>query len=212
MTELSQLLDVSLDDRDLNWEENFFMAFTESRVKLLSEEPQAGPDGWPYLLAETATTGDGESVQQIFHWLATRGIGLAINPQKSYPDFVFTYGMIWHFRQTGLFYRKQSDVINGSVTLQKDQGLRVGEPAEEYLPSSVRKVLRDFFRDQMVLMPKILMISENGEHFDLAFSLESLGNPPASEHQGLAEAIGWFLPPHYSILLAPQGNMPFVDL
>jgi hypothetical protein len=40
--------------------------------------------------------------------------------------------------------------------------------------------------------------------FDLAFSLDSLGNPTADEHNGLAEAIAWFLPAHYSIALVSE--------
>jgi hypothetical protein len=35
-----------------------------------------------------------------------------------------------------------------------------------------------------------------------------LGNPPTKEHQGIAEAISWFLPPHYSIVLISETGLP----
>jgi hypothetical protein len=94
------------------------------------------------------------------------------------------------------------------IEFNEGKKLLAGEPSNEYLPDYVRKVLRDFFRDQGLLQVKILMISENSGHYDLAFSTESLGNPPQNEMQGIGEAISWFLPPHYSILLASEKDLP----
>ena len=204
---LDQLLKISEEERDLDWEDKFFMAFTSSEIQVLTAEPQTGPDGWPYLLADTKGE-ELEPAQKVLQWLASRGIGLAINPTKSYPDYVFNYGMIWHFRETGLFYRRQDEITIGAVELQEGQKILSGPPKEEYLPGYVRKVLKDFFLDQGLLAVKILMISQDGNHYDLAFSLESLGNPPAKEHEGIAEAISWFLPPHYSILLTTEKGLP----
>ncbi len=204
---LEQLLNVPEEDRDLDWEDKFFMAFTSSEVQVLSAEPQEGPDGWPYLLADTKGE-QLEPAQKVLQWLASRGIGLAVNPTKSYPDFVFNYGMIWHFRETGLFYRRQDAISSGAVELVEGQKILSGAPKEAYLPGYVRKVIKDFFLDQGLLAVKILMISSDGNHYDLAFSLESLGNPPIKEHEGICEAISWFLPPHYSILLTSEKGLP----
>ena len=88
-----------------------------------------------------------------------------------------------------------------------------GVPTEQFLPMYVRKVLKDFFRDQGVLEPKMLMILQDEKNYDLCFSLESLRNPPQAEHAGVAEAISWFLPPHYSVVLISEQNLPsFVSL
>ncbi len=204
---LEKLLNVTEEERDLDWEDKFFMAFTSSEIQVLSAEPQTGPDGWPYLLADTKGE-ELEPAQKVLQCLATRGIGLALNPTKSYPDFVFNYGMIWHFRETGLFYRRQDEITSGAVEMKEGQNILSGPPKEEYLPGYVRKVLKDFFLDQGLMAIKILMISQDGKHYDLAFSLESLGNPPQKEHEGIAEAISWFLPPHYSILLTTEKGLP----
>jgi len=150
-----------------------------------------------------------DSVQKILHWCATKGVGLAVNPTKEYPDYVFTYGMIWHFRQTGYFFKDQMDIKNGIVELKQQDEIRAGSPSVEFLPEYVRSILREFFRDQAVLNPKILMLSQDGgKQFDLCFSIESLGNPPTKEHQGILEALSWFFPPHYSLMLISEKNMP----
>jgi hypothetical protein len=140
-------------------------------------------------------------------------LGLVVNPQKEYPDYVFSYGMIWHFRETGLFYRAKAETSSGSFELRQGEKLHSGPPTPEYLPQYVRSILKQFFMDQGLLNVKILVMSADRVNYDLAFSIESLGNPPVKEHQGIAEAISWFLPPHYSIALVSEKGLPaFVSL
>lgn len=204
---LNEIVQVPDAERNNSWEVQFFQALCGGNLNLISQEPQTGPDNWPYLLAETGEDAP-EPAQKILNWLSDKGIGLAVNPTKEYPDYVFSYGMIWSFKETGFFYKTIDDRPLGAVELEPGQLMHAGPPNEAYLPGYVRKVIRDFFRDQQVLMPKILVLSTDQQHYDLAFSLESLGNPPAHEHQGIAEAISWFLPPHYSLLLISENGLP----
>ncbi|WP_413289273.1 hypothetical protein [Bdellovibrio sp. HCB337] len=210
--DLIELTKISDEQRDPQWENDFFMQLSEGKLKLLSQDPQVGPDGWPYLMTETSPDAE-EPAQKIIHWLATKGMGLVVNPNKEYPDYVFSYGMLWHFRETGLFYRAKPEVSTGSFELRDGAQIHAGEPTPQYLPQYVRNILKEFFRDQSVYAPKILVMSTDRVNYDLAFSLESLSNPPVKEHQGIAEAISWFLPPHYSIVLVSEkGLPPFVAL
>jgi hypothetical protein len=209
---LNELVKIPDEQRDHQWEINFFMAVTSGNVKLMLDAPQQGPDGWPYMLAETSAEAT-EPANKIMQWAALKGVGLAVNPQKNYPDYVFTYGMLWHFKETGLFYRTADEAPVGVLEMEKGQGLHAGEPAPHYLPQYVRNIIKEFLRDQGVLRPRILVMSQDRKHYDLAFSLESLGNPDQKEHQGIAEAISWFLPPHYSIVLVSEMGLPkFTDL
>jgi hypothetical protein len=219
MMTISELLKTNEQNRDFSWDEKFFKVFSEQQVRLLSQDPQQGPDGWPYIICETLGSNDSaetandqiESTQKLFHWLADRGIGLVVNPRRQpYPDYVFSFGMIWNFRQTGYFI--QPDLITrGTESSEVDyqnKKIYTGAPTEAYLPLTVRKVLKDFFRDQAVLDPKVLMISTDQKNYDFCISLESIGNPPATEHSGVAEAISWFLPTHYSIVLVSENGLP----
>lgn len=216
MTTLSTHLQTKEEDRNQAWDEKFFKLFSESNLKILTDDPQQGPDGWPYLICEIAENtltpqlADFEnhkvdSAQKILHWLSTRGIGLVINPQRlPYPDYVFSYGMIWSFRETGYFIKFQSLDLNKQIVIDPNSKIKVGPPTTEYLPLYVRSIIKDFLRDQSVFDARIQMISTDGENYDLCFSLESLGSPPESEHEGLLEAISWFLPPHYTIAVVSE--------
>lgn len=207
---LNELANIPEKERNSSWENQFFQALCKENISLLKPDPQYGPDGWPYLFAKTETQAQ-EPAQKIFRWLSERGLGLVLNPDKSLPDFVFSYGMIWNFRETGYFYlpKAQRPTQDAVQFINKEIKLS-GQPSGAYLPTYARKILREFFQQQGVLAPKILMISLDGTHFDLAFSLESLGNPPEGEHREICEAISWFLPTHYSIMLThEEGLAPF---
>lgn len=202
---IRQLSEVPDLERNEAWEDRFLQALAGAKLNLLAEDAQRGPDGWPYLMAETSDEAS-EPAQRVFHWLSSRGIGLAINPRKQYPDYVLTYGMIWNFRETGRFIDRRVNKTAGSVTLQKSREIKIGSPDPKYLPADVRAILREFFRDQGILQPRLLVM-DGPEGTDLVFSLESLRNPPAHEHAGIAEAIGWFLPTHYSLIFLSEKDV-----
>ncbi len=207
------------EDRNQIWEEKFFKLFSESQISILSEEPQQGPDGWPYLMCATLNEdsdniGIIENAQKVLHWLSTRGIGLVLNPMRTpYPDYVFSYGMIWSFRETGYFMRYENISIEKKIIFDAQTKTKFGAPTTEYLPTYARQILKQFLLDQGVISPKILMASQDDKNYDLCFSLESFGHPPQTEHDGILEAIAWFLPPHYSLaLISEKGLPPFGDL
>lgn len=213
MITLSSHLQTKEEDRNQAWDEIFFKLLSESNLQIIAEDPQQGPDGWPYLICET-TTGNPDnsrvdSAQKIMHWLSQRGIGLVVNPKRlPYPDYVFSYGMIWSFRETGYFIKYQDLKRDSQFVLDKNSNIKTGPPTKQYLPDYVRSIIRDFLRDQTIFDARILMISTDGENYDLCFSLESLGSPPDSEHEGILEAIAWFLPPHYSVAVVSENNIP----
>lgn len=204
---LSSLLEVPVANRDLDWEIRFLRELPNARVRVLQDTPVAGPDGWPYLML--ATDGD-DPMPEVARWLANRGVGFVINPEKPTPDFVVSYGMVWNFCLRGEFLTPASSaaVNAGKLEIKDGQQLFAGAPSLGFLPEEPRAVLRDFFKRQKVTAPKVLMISEDQKNWDLAFSIESIGAPPEKEHGGIAEALSWFLPAHYSVALVSEKSVP----
>lgn len=194
--------------RDEEWERAFLHSFMEAQVELTSDEAQKGPDGWPYIFVKTSAAGK-EPVSRVLKWLSERGVGLAVNPQKVVPDYIFTYGMIWNFRETGQFLAPITSQPADRVTYKKEEKWMFGAPTEKYLPIYVRRVLREFFIAQKLTPPTILVAtSPDFKQTDLLISLDSLGDPPKQDHPRIAEFIGWFLPMHYSIVLASEEHLP----
>jgi hypothetical protein len=228
--DINHLMSVSLNHRDIEWEQSFLQALPSAKLEVLNESPVAGPDGWPYLLAKSDVNSS-EPATRVLEWLSERGIGLVINPDKMAPDYVLTYGMIWNFRERGEFLSRREqgsaalsakssgagEATEADVTefeIEAGAKLHTGDASREYLPDYARHVLRAFFTDNGTPNVKILVVGERDKsNYSLCFSLESLGNPGAAEHKGVLEAISWFLPPHYSIaILSEQGMPKFYDL
>ena len=211
--EFDDLLIQSESRRDAQWEKDFLSQFATQNIVIESKETRLGPDHWPYLLGRSGNEAT-EPVWQVMHWLSNKGVGFALNTHKAMPDYVFTYGMVWHFRETGLFQLDVSRQDSRSVTFNLGQEIVSGPPSIEYIPPYVRDILKQFFSHQDIKEgPRWLMVNADGEHYDLCFSLESLGCPKKEEHRGIAESLSWFFPNHFSIVLISEKYFPkFYDL
>ncbi len=212
---MDQLLETPLDERDANWNNEFFKEIRNIGFEFLSDSPIEGPDGMPYLAVKTISK-DGEPAEQVFNWLGEKGVGLAVNPQKENPDFVFSYGMIWNYLQTGEFITEmEEDQNTNEFEMEPGQEMMAGTPSDSYLPQHVRSLFKEFLQQQGVLNPRVVMLSQDGKNYDLCFSLESLGNPPEEEWQGILEGFSWFFPLHYSFSIISETmieGIEFVEL
>lgn len=220
MSKIYELAATPQTNRDGAWHADFFKELPLANVTVVDETPAPGPDNWPYLKVELNEKSK-EPVANVLNWLSTRGIGLVVNPKKELPDAVLTYGMTWNFRQTGHIFTTDNNTCSviqkapaeSKFELQKGQMIHAGAPSEQYLPKYVREILQAFFHDNGVKTPKILVVSQDREQYDLCFSVESLGNPEPAEHPGVLEALAWFLPANYSLVLASEAGLPpFVEL
>lgn len=213
---LHQLIALPISNRDETWEHEFLRELASAPVRIVEEAPVAGPDGWPYLMISTDLKNeDGEPLTAVASWLSTRGMGFVVNPEKPIPDYAVSYGMVWNFRERGQFLTPvpaspggtSLKALSTKFEIKDGQQLFAGPPSMAYLPEDVRAVLREFLKRQGVSKPKALMLSADQKDWDLAFSIESLGNPPAAEHGGIAEAVGWFLPAHYTVALVSEKHV-----
>jgi hypothetical protein len=178
----------------------------------MHELPQTGPDGWPYLLVRSSPTAS-EPARQMLGWLSEKGIGLAINTHKNIPDYVFTYGMIWNFRERAQFVTAAAHRSSGTAVFENDQEVKFGRPIASFFPPYVARVLIDFFKNLGVEHAKVLLMGSETDGYDLCFSLESLGSPPNEEHEGILKTLAWFFPTHYSLVLISEKNLPrFIEV
>lgn len=221
--EIIEILNVAQKDRDAQWETRFLEKFPEVKVSLIAKAPQAGPDQFPYMFIEIKEDST-EPALKLLNWISQNGIGLAVNPTKNYPDFVFTYGMIWNYFKSGQFLENpvakphvhgpncnhDHDHNEEASPETKKEGtlFYVGSPSDGYLPAAVKNIMKEFLKQQGVMAPKITMLSQDQVNFDLCFSIESFGSPSAEEHEGILQALSWFLPAHYSLAFVSEQGIP----
>lgn len=211
--DLDLLLQQPESKRDDKWEADFLSLIPQAKVQIFEEQAKAGPDGWPYLLVKSGPEGD-QPFLTVLEWTATRGIGLALNTHKMIPDYVFTYGMLWNYAMTRQFVTTGFTPKPGSVTIAENEDMIIGAPTEQYLPMFVRKVMREFMNAQGMARPRITVLSsQDFKTVDLLFSSESLNDLKPKDFRPMSEAISWFLPLHYNIIIGSEKNLSgFVDL
>ncbi len=202
--------------RDLTWEKTFLKLFPNAFVTPVSDTPENGPDNFPYLLVDILPASV-EPATNIIDWLSAKGIGLVINARKNYPDYILTYGMLWNYRERREFFTDSPIQANKVFAVEPTDSIVAGAPHPQYLPEYVRAIIKQFLLDQAVLRPRILVVGNPKTNaysqYDLCFSIESLGNPPENEFEGILKALSWFLPAHYSVALVSEKSLPgFIDL
>jgi hypothetical protein len=177
------------------------------KVRLLAMDPQEGPDGFPYIMV--SDEGElNEPFLNLVQWGAEKGIGLVVNPQKETPDLILTYGMLWNYLVRGEFYTESSVGLESGDLHLEDNQLFAGHPSEDFWPQTHRKIFKEFLLQQGIIQPKVIMLAEKADGpMDLAFSLESLGQPQKAEWQGILEAFSWFFPRHYSLSIVSEKNI-----
>ena len=207
---MTELFQVAVDSRDEKWEDLFFTKLIGSEFEFLSDSPIEGPDGMPYLAVRIAESG--EPCDKVLSWLGEKGVGLAINPDQETPDYVFSYGMIWNYLQSGEFIsRSESSTKPAEFEITPGQEMMAGTPSESYWPPHARGLFKEFLSQQGIHAPKVVMLSQDSKNYDLCFSLESLGTPPEEEWQGILQAFSWFFPLHYSFSIISEGVIQGID-
>jgi len=205
--EIDVLLQQPESKRDDHWEREFLELIVKAKVQVVDQQAKAGPDGWPYLLLKTSPEAD-QPFLNVVEWAAQRGIGLALNTHKMLPDYVFTYGMLWNYALNRQFVTTGETPKAGNVVIAEGQEMIVGAPSEQYLPGFARKVLREFLQAQGMKEPRVTVLStKDYKTVDLLFSAESLNDLKPKDFRTMSEAIAWFLPLHYNIVIGSEQNL-----
>lgn len=200
MESFHNLSQVKNSSRNQEWEQKFLDAFVASEVMVVSEDIQVGPDGWPYLfidtdLNKTSEGGLRDKALNVVQWAYQHGVGLVINPHKDKPDYVFNFGMLWSYAHRGVFVSFFED------NYSEDDPVYIAKVTDDIIPKHAQNILKEYIASAGVEAPRAALITRNKVNYELAFAIESLNNPPANEHQGIAKGLSWFMPTDMPIVL-----------
>lgn len=195
--------------RDEAWENLFLKHFPATQISVVDENIRKGPDGFGYLLLKMDPQGENpadEPANKVMSWAFDKGVGLVLNSHKMVPDYVFTHGMLWYFSKTGKF-QEPMNKKSGVVEISFADNV-FGPAAEEYWPQFSRDILRDYLATENVKLHYLVVTTKDYQHTDLCLTEESFSTLPSPKRNQLIEKIRWFLPPHYSVVLVSEKNLP----
>lgn len=208
---INNLMEVPFGERDEEWRDTFLTNIAASTLKLAETEVVIGPDGFPYFQLESAPKDQNFQAfvikNRLKDFVIPKGFGIAINTQYENPDWVFTYGDLVNYFLNDEFYTDNSIFSrkNEQTVIGKDEEILVGQPSEVILPQVARAQLREFLDYYGVKNPKVMLIARNYKDEkkvsqDLVFNIVANQFRTEKEFTDIMEAIGWFLPRHYSYI------------
>lgn len=205
---IDKLMKVPFTERDEQWRNNFLNHIDDANLKLDDPEVIVNKDGFPYIQLQTVSLDESFQAYVIRNQLdiiMEQGFGIVINSQLAQPDWVFSYGDLVNLKLEGSFYTDKS-VFSGpdeDVSIDKDEEILVGQPAEAIFPTYLRHQIREFLQYSGIKNPKLMLIARNYMHEkhvsqDLLFNIIPAQFPSENDFNVVMNTIRWFLPKHYS--------------
>lgn len=217
---LDQLFKVPKEHRNEHWKKDFLENITHAGLRTATPQVILGPDGFPYfqLLMPIPDQRFECFVLEdlITNHLLENGFGVVINPDKDEPDWVFTYGDILSYHLYKEYCLEHSGNQNKTdEVIKKDTQVFTGNPSENFLPSSTRRVLRNHLNKLNVHNVKIfLMFRPETKSQDLVFNITPEKFTNRHDFDVIMKIISWYMPRHYSIVgISEEGKeIDFYDL
>ena len=177
--QLAQLLSQPQDARTAEWLGSLQDVVLEA--SLAARDPQViqGPDGFPYFaldLPPEAKEFTAFCVAHILEHCTDRGFGIVLEPNRTPPGWVFTYGTLWSLRARGRFLWDDtpSGVQTETLAAGEERQVLVGAPDETLVPPWARATLRRYLQACGVETPmfSLVMDSTREPTQNLVFNVE----------------------------------------
>ncbi len=187
-------------ERSEGWRAAFYGAVVEASLCTKEEQVIVGPDGFPYFALyspERQKAFDSCCVAQILEHCTERGLGIAINPDKPQPDWVFNYGSLWSLRSNGVF-----EMPIGVAQAAAEREIMVGQPSDDFFPDWARVVLRGYLQRAGIAEPQALLLVDPSlwPPEALVFSVFPDDFPTPAAYEEVMHRLGWYLPNDHGIV------------
>ena len=217
------LFSVPTEERDDSWTKSFYENIKTASYACDNPQIFNGPDGFPYFILRTPEANkpfESFCIQNMKDdFLLDKGFGVAINPNETSVDWVFSYGDIVNLHLNNELSTKTDNVqIENEVTLQKDEKILLAQPSESFLPTKARQNLKSFLQSIGIKRPQIMMVCRtiDGQVIqELAFNIFREDFQSLEQLNFRLKQISWFLPRQYVVLSLPKNsnfNSNFTDL
>lgn len=207
--DLERLFKTPREARDARWISAFYAAAPEASLKCGEQQLIRGPDGFPYLALYLPAENEPFTAFCISHVLNScleHGTGIVIAPDKSAPEWVFTYGNLWSLHSYNTFDATPQQPQSGEE-LKAGRRVLLAAPSEQFLPPFARHVLKAFLNNAGIASPRVMLVSDaqSTPSQSLAFSIYPENFESGDVFSDVMSRIkNWFLPPHYGLVVLPK--------
>ncbi len=189
--------------RDEKWARKFYETIPDASFASQADQVLQGPDGFPYFVLkfpEPMKPFESFSVRIVLEHCTNSGIGIVINPHKPRPDWVFTYGQLWSFREYGVFHED-----NIEHATQSSGKVLTASPNEKLFPAYSRQILNAYLKHIGVAEPKcFLLMDGSSPHPSIVFNVFRERFATDEAHRDAMSRLTWFLPSRIGLISVPD--------
>lgn len=204
---IATLLKTPISNRDETWADDFNRSILTASFSSGTPQVVQGPDGFPYFklqLPESKKAFNPFSLVSIKDHVLKNGYGVALSLDGVQIVWSIPHGAMVNLHLTGeLFISATRENLDEIETLTEETTVVTGQPAEDYLPSQTREVLKDFLKSQGFDNPKIILMmrdTQEGSRSELVFNIYPENFETEEHFENMMRKIQWFLPEHYAVI------------
>ena len=206
------LCQIPAEARNKSWTVSFLQFLPTASMTCGDPQIFTGPDGLPYFALNIPKQGqsfESYSLVHVLNYVTDSGVGIAINPSVDRaPDWVFSYGDLWNFRQTGQFIPETPRFANStgadqSGEVKEARPVLIGQPNNELLPDYVRKALDHTLRNHFKIeLPSVFLMIDEGLNpkQNLVFNVFERNFADPQEFAFAKNYLSWALPRDYGLI------------
>jgi len=210
---VTALLQVDEEKRDKAWHLAFYQNIQTASFECGEPHIITGTGGFSFFVLKTPEPGhsfEAICIRELKDFLLEKGLGIAINPNDTSAEWLFSYGDILNLHISNGFL---TDMISADIqhiemnkpvqVIKKGEDILLAQPSARYLPIPARAAIKKFLYENGVKAPKILLLcrKKDGRMIEeLAFNIYPANLPSVQQRDELMQAIAWFLPSHYSVI------------
>lgn len=206
-----ELLKVSSDQRNDDWDQQFYENILQASFTCGNPQVIQGPDGLPYFklqYPESKKPFNPFSLVSIKEHVLKNGYGVALSPDGNQVVWSIPHGAMVNLHVSGkLFTEPDHPTLPEREVLQEPTEVLTGQPAEDFLPTATREVLKDFLQTQGIAEPKMMLMARHrveGDSTELVFNIFAEDYPDEALFEALIHRVQWFLPRHYVVTVVPK--------
>ena len=208
---IATLLELPPDQRTDDWQQRFNENILRASFTCGNPQVVQGPDGLPYFMLqypESKKPFNPFSLVSIKEHVLKNGYGVALTPDGNQVVWSIPHGAMVNLHINGeLFTEADDPTLPEREVLHEPTEVLTGQPAEDFLPTATREVLKDFLQTQGIAEPKIMLMArhrDEGTSTELVFNIFAEDYPAEEHFEALMHQVQWFLPRHYIITALPK--------
>ena len=187
--------------RDEEWKKSFLSLIPKQELYCDDIDPIFGPDNLPYVKLYLKPKQNVTTLNDVAKHCVEYGLGvILINDNQDDPEWVFSCGDMISLMNFGGILVGESVTGHEQYEVKQPETVQVGNPDETFLPSSIRAILKQDFKDNFKIQNPGVFLMHNPNmtppHSMIFTISRDMIERTGHHYEDAMNRIAWHIPRH----------------